>query len=180
MTTSIDAQQYIVRSDFESPRSAGTTTRSLRAIDQDASREKWDRCYAFLKKAKHLNANWDGDGAAPPRADVIDSLIFYFQYYLEKTANFPGPTRFAITPDGAVFVEWQEPGIYMDLECSEPGQAEFLTIESDTPPTHDLIRWSIPMVATAPTAIVAIPFGFEEGSRSAAFSIGPIELRPTA
>lgn len=111
---------------------------------------EWAKCFAFLDRAKFLRHNWHGENSSPPKRETIDSLTFYLRSQLDLNRTAPGPSRMSITPDGAIFVEWQEQGRYMDLEASIPGTADFLIVEGDAPPKEVKVRWSIPVVQ-APT-----------------------------
>lgn len=104
--------------------------------------DKWKRSISFLEHAKSFRANWDGENADPPRIDALDSVIYYLKI-LMRSAH-PAPSRTAIAPDGAAFVEWQEPGLYMDLETSVPGSAALLIVEDGNAPRQKTVHWVAP------------------------------------
>ena len=166
----LDPYRYFSQPQLERVRPAIPEAQVSRDLKAEMNKTKWAKCYAFLRKAKYLASNWDGDEAIPPGSDTVDSLIYYFQFYLVPTAKFPGPTRMAVTPDGALFIEWQEDGLYMDLEATLPGRAEFLIMEDNQPPKQESVRWSVPVAAVTLSAVVALPFTVESKANSSALA----------
>lgn len=140
---------FEINASYFQNRWTATPTREPSITFDDYATAAWMKCFRFLERAKDLRPNWDGENGIPPRRDAIDSLLFYLRNYLMKNPAFFGPSRMAVTADGAIFIEWQRDGRYMDLESSMPGTADFLMAEGDGPPQEIKVRWAIP-VAQAP------------------------------
>ena len=73
--------------------------------------------YDRLRELSKLPEDWDGLGAKQPKPAVIDSI-------LELVSLRGGPSRIVVSPSGSIVLEWQAPGIRLEVEITEPYHAE--------------------------------------------------------
>ena len=73
--------------------------------------------YDRLRELSKLPEDWDGLGAKQPKPEVIDSI-------LALVSLRGGPSRIVVSPSGSIVLEWQTPGIRLEVEVTEPYRAE--------------------------------------------------------
>ena len=73
--------------------------------------------YDRLRELSKLPEDWDGLGAKQPKPEVIDSI-------LALVSLRGGPSRIVASPSGSIVLEWQAPGIRLEVEVTEPYHAE--------------------------------------------------------
>ena len=77
-----------------------------------------------------LPENWDGYGAAAPRAEILTAAMAF----LQTLRNRPGHTDPDIAPTriGGVLLSWDHGPHQLDVEFDSPGRAEYAYLNRDT------------------------------------------------
>ena len=128
------------------------------AIALRASAVAWTRVLSMIEGFKQLKPDWDGEGGVAPRLSIIDSVLRLLKEF--RSTGKPAPSRAAVTPDGAIFVEWQEPDYYMDLESDTPGVGRILLALFEAAPEVINITWEKPEILLDQSTITGwIPTG---------------------
>lgn len=81
----------------------------------------WEDAFAKLWSFRTLQPDWDGQGAEVPSFDLVDSAT-HLAIALQRRQAFP-PSRVLAGVNGTVFLEWQRPLEYCQIEMAEPGRA---------------------------------------------------------
>lgn len=78
-----------------------------------------------LLRVRALGDDWDGQGAAAPRPDVVDSAL---RWILEMRANPRAvlPARVVPGVDGGIVLEWQAGASRLEVEISRPDRVEWM------------------------------------------------------
>ena len=113
-------------------------------LNYDLNAGAWARMRTKLQAFKKLTTNWDNEGGEAPKHQVIDSVLIYL--FILQNKQFPPPVRVAVTSEGAIFVEWQCPDFYMDIETVAIGRAEVLYVPANGNSETSETRWGVPVV----------------------------------
>lgn len=147
---------YAQRTDYLSDRNfryfgtgAGTLSQSgLLTSRHGEFEQQWAECIADLRRLRSLPEDWDGEGATPPRPEVVDSVeellleLRSDNFRNKQTQTTPPPSRIVASHNGSVVVEWQlEGGVYYEVECAEPYRAESMTVILDQEAIHKEMVW---------------------------------------
>jgi hypothetical protein len=97
---------------------------------------RWKEHSDDLLAIRRYKDDWDGDGADAPDPQLVDQAI-NFLAALRKTA-FDLPFRVALSPNGAIGIEWQSPGTYV--------QAEIVA--------YDRVEWTILLDGQKPQFVI--------------------------
>src|SRR5438477_8552709 len=88
-----------------------------------------------LQAMRHLRENWDGYGAAVPRAHVIDlaqELAGLIEAMLRKSASETGVLHVTPTRIGGVLIEWEDRAQQHEIEINPDGSVGFLHLHKTT------------------------------------------------
>lgn len=88
-----------------------------------------------LASMRLLQENWDGYGAAPPHADVLDlaqRLTEFLETLFERSSA--GASRLQVNPTriGGVLIEWDDPSTQHEIELNPDGTIGFLHLTKAT------------------------------------------------
>jgi hypothetical protein len=72
-----------------------------------------------IRVLSDLDDNWDGYGAGPIRADVLDYTLGLLQSVME---DFPAPQLTPMSHEG-VLLEWHRDGVRLEIEIENAGEA---------------------------------------------------------
>jgi hypothetical protein len=75
-----------------------------------------------LRALRHLEDDWDGQGAKVPPPDLVDgaiALALHFQANAMRPADFA-----AAGVNGTIIFEWHDAAHYLEIEVTAPGRAE--------------------------------------------------------
>jgi hypothetical protein len=117
---------------------------------------QWQRGFLALSKFVSLDADWDGEGAAAPDVDIVNSVAALLAQLKAARLSDP-PSRVLPTPDGGVLVEWQGNGYYRELEVFKSFEGEVMTVLPDREPFHGDWHWGL-------TELVADPLNQQESA----------------
>jgi hypothetical protein len=82
-----------------------------------------------LESMRRLEENWDGYGAAPPRAGVIDlaqQFIRLIEALLRKSSTDPGVLHVSPTRIGGILVDWEDRAMLHEVELNPDLSIGFL------------------------------------------------------
>lgn len=82
----------------------------------------WNRVTDQLLDIRGLVRGWDGDDAPAPKTALTDSALRLVAQL--RRSDCPPPARAVASFDGTVVVEWQWPGVMIQLEVTGPGRAD--------------------------------------------------------
>jgi hypothetical protein len=87
-----------------------------------------------LKAMRSLEENWDGYGAAPPRADLIDlaSEFVHFMQALRRQSSTYQQILASPTRTGGVLLEWDDDQREHEVEFNPDGSLGFLHVNKLT------------------------------------------------
>ena len=105
------------------PAHAGRAGDQGSAADFDHEPAAWEKVTNQLLDMWRLEAGWDGDIAPPPPKPLLSSTLKLVAE-LRRNPNCPAPCRAVATFDGTTVIEWQWPGVLIELEVVGPGRAE--------------------------------------------------------
>lgn len=121
--------------------------------------QRWDAAIREINKMRWLGKDWDGAGGKGPTSDVVDWAITLAERLRAK--EITPPSRVAPGVTGSVLMEWQEGGVYYELEVPRPFAAELLTALPGQPPQWEEVTWDDPTL-TKPRRVPR----FEDEDRS--------------
>jgi hypothetical protein len=99
----------------------------------------WQETVQKIVEFQHLADDWDGQGARPPSAEMLESAIGLAYTLLQNGMDPPN----CVVPglEGEVTFEWHEPdGTYAEVEIVRPFHAEVMMIEPGQAAKH----WTLP------------------------------------
>jgi hypothetical protein len=91
---------------------------------------EWDACIAELKRFRSLEEDWDGEGSAAPRPELVDGAISLAQRL--QRDGFGSPDRVVVSVNGTIYFEWYRPREYYELEVYSPEAAEGRRVATDS------------------------------------------------
>ena len=116
-------------------RSGAVDDRALSVQAQPMSRVQgppawWDQTMEQLRATRSLGENWDGYGAATPRAEIIQSAVG-FLHFLSTYASVPAPY---ITPTraGGVLFEWEQGPHQLEVDICTRDVASYVYLNRQT------------------------------------------------
>lgn len=109
-----------------------------RADAVPARSDTWSQCRDELLAIRALDEDWDGQGAKAPSAALVDSAIQLAEILRQRGVD--APCRIVPGVNGTVIFEWQQDGIYREMEVIKPCHAEILEMSPGQPPKH----WTVP------------------------------------
>ena len=122
-------------------------------LNYDLNAGAWALMRTKLEAFKKLLTNWDNEGGEAPKHPVINSVRTYL--FILQNKQFPPPVRLAVTSEGAIFVEWQCPGFYMDIETAIVGCADVLYVPTNGESETFETRWGPPVVTQDATVLAS-------------------------
>jgi hypothetical protein len=93
---------------------------------QSVDDPRWQQLIEELRGFEHLGDDWDGLGAKPPAPALVASSVS-LAHQLRQVHVRP-PSRVVPGLDGTILFEWQQDGVFLELEVTQPGQAEWMQI----------------------------------------------------
>ncbi len=87
-----------------------------------APRRTWALLIDDLLAIRHLEDDWDGQGAEAPHPALVDGAITLAQYLHAK--GMAPADRAIAGVNGTVFFEWHGPVGYLEIEVTAPDEAE--------------------------------------------------------
>lgn len=99
---------------------------------------RWRELIDELLRIRTLEEDWDGDGAARPRSELVDTAIAWIQRMTQIDPRAIPPSYVSAAPGGEIVLVWQTEGFHLEAEVVEPNEVEWMTCEDGTPATHDL------------------------------------------
>lgn len=108
-------------------------------------RARWKQILDRLIAISKLEDNWDGEGAEAPDFEIIDSVT---ELLIKHTELLPHPNRIVPSVDGAIVVEWQLDGTYLEAEVETTNLAEWMLRTPDGVITHWEERIAEPETST--------------------------------
>jgi hypothetical protein len=103
------------------------------------SHDLWQECFSELLTFRDLQDDWDGLGAKAPFDWAIRSAIELAENLRQKGWPAPGGVIPGIT--GTVLFEWQNPGLFIELEVTSQSSADQLVMRDGQPPWNSIRRW---------------------------------------
>src|SRR5260370_5107271 len=93
------------------------------SLTQKAQIRPWDDCLATLRGFFFLENDWNGDGAAAPRAANVYSALAF----VEKMRHTGGVVAPRAVPgvNGEVLLVWKSGPTYLEAEIRHPGLIEW-------------------------------------------------------
>ncbi len=88
-----------------------------------------------LGAMRRLEENWDGYGAAAPRADVIDlaqEFTCLIDAMLRKSGTIPAALHVSPTRVGGVLIDWEDDARQHEIELNPDGSVAFLHLNKAT------------------------------------------------
>jgi len=80
-----------------------------------------------LLELRRLGNNWDGEGAAAPLPELVDSAISYL-----TQRNIPiAPSRIVPVNDGRITLEWDFIGLFVSIRIQSPNQGRIMLVKPD-------------------------------------------------
>jgi len=107
----------------------------FRIASMDREKHQWQSVINSVYALLAYRNDWDGLGSPAPDRDIVNSSIKLLSL-LQRTPNFPIPSRVTATPSGTVGIEWQSHAMYLEAEVVEPAIVEWMMIENGKPPVH--------------------------------------------
>ncbi len=77
-------------------------------------RAQWERCFHKLREIRFYEYDWNDEGAAPLRADVLSQA--YLVAKMLRANLQPAPTQCLATEEGHVIFIWDEGVEYSEIE----------------------------------------------------------------
>ena len=133
-------------------------------LNYDLNTGEWARMRTKIGAFKKLTTNWDDEGGEAPEHEVVDSVLSYLLSLQRQ--HYAPPVRVAVTPEGGVFVEWQLPDFYMDIESHTVGEAAVLCVPAHGPAETYKTRWAKPEAARETTVSAAAPIDWNKVIRA--------------
>jgi hypothetical protein len=99
----------------------------------------WQECFSELLTFRDLQDDWDGLGAKAPFDWAIRSAIELAENLRQNGWPAPGGVIPGIT--GTVLFEWQNPGLFIELEVTSESSADQLVMRDGQPPWNSIRRW---------------------------------------
>ena len=99
----------------------------------------WQECFSELLTFRDLQDDWDGLGAKAPFDWAIRSAIELAEDLRQKGWPAPGGVIPGVT--GTVLFEWQNPGLFIELEVTSQSSADQLVMRDGQPPWNSIRRW---------------------------------------
>lgn len=96
----------------------------------------WAKAADQLRALGDLEPGWDGEDAPTPPPALVSSALRLLAD-LRRGSGWPPPARAVATFDGTAVVEWQWPGVLVEVEVTGPGRAAG-TVHADGRPTQHL------------------------------------------
>lgn len=100
----------------------------------------WAKQDACLSKMYQLEDGWDGEGARAPSRELVESVAELMRRHRES--NRPAPSAIVPTPDGTIFIEWQNPPEFASLEVRIPFEGEWLIEREGYRPEFLVEQWT--------------------------------------
>jgi len=85
-------------------------------VEEEA--ERWTRWIDELLRWRHLQDDWDGEGALAPSPAVVDQAILIVQTL--RALDAPPPDRIFPSTNGTIYFEWFTPLGYWEIEVISP------------------------------------------------------------
>jgi hypothetical protein len=88
-----------------------------------------------LQAMRHLDENWDGYGAAAPKAHIIDlglAFVTFLEGLLRVRSSAPCVMNVAPTRTGGILVEWADAATQHEVEFNTDGSFSFLHLNTAT------------------------------------------------
>src|SRR5438067_1369657 len=88
-----------------------------------------------LQAMRRLEENWDGYGAAPPRASAIDlaeEFAGLIEAMIRKSPSAPCTLYVNPTRVGGILLEWEDRSVQHEVDISPDGAIGFLHIDKST------------------------------------------------
>jgi len=88
-----------------------------------------------LEAMRRLEENWDGYGAAAPRAEVIDlaqDFTCLIDAILRKSGTIPAALHVSPTRVGGVLIDWEDDARQHEIELNPDGSVAFLHLNKET------------------------------------------------
>jgi hypothetical protein len=115
-----------------------TTLRSdALLVSRSSQPDSWDGRIDDLLKIRTLEDGWDGAGASAPGTELVDSALLLARNFRDR--GYDAPSRIVAGVNGTVLFEWQDDGVYEELEVTAPFQAEMMRVVPGRPAEH----WTI-------------------------------------
>lgn len=105
-----------------------------RADTPPPSADTWRLRMEELLALRTLEEDWDGQGAKAPSVDLVDSALHLAERLRQQ--GIDAPCRIVPGVNGTVIFEWQQDGIYREMEVTRPGHAEIMEMSADRTPKH--------------------------------------------
>lgn len=96
--------------------------------------QAWPQLIDDLLALRHLEEDWDGQGAAAPHPSLVDGAIALAQDFQAK--EMVPADRVIAGVNGTLFFEWHRPTEYMEIEMTAPNQAEVRRVRKGSPVTE--------------------------------------------
>lgn len=117
-----------------------TTTlgRTALLVARSGKPDLWPKRLDELLRIRTLMDDWDGLGALAPSTALVDSAIILADQLLR--AGIDPPSRVVAGVNGTVILEWQQDGVYTEIEVTEPYRAECVELAPGKSPVSWVIE----------------------------------------
>ncbi len=94
---------------------------------RDTQGHAWDMVIDELLHIRNLKDNWDGEGSVAPDPALVDGAITLVQSL--KGSAWPPADRAVASVNGTVYLEWNTPLGYQEIEVTSPLDAEYRRVQ---------------------------------------------------
>jgi hypothetical protein len=100
------------------------------APDVGVQLRPWTELIEELRALRHLEGDWDGQGAKAPPPDLVDGAIALALHF---RANAMRPAVFAVAGvNGTVIFEWHDATHYLEIEVTAADRAEGRAVQKSS------------------------------------------------
>jgi hypothetical protein len=120
------------------PQTSGLEDDAL-LVTRSTQPDAWSERIDELLDIRRMEDDWDGMGAPAPATALVDSALLLAQ--ILRQDRFVAPCRVVAGLTGTVIFEWQNDGIYSELEVTRPHHAEWVRMAPGQKAESCEIEW---------------------------------------
>jgi hypothetical protein len=102
-------------------------------------RDLWEECFSKLRDFRDLQDDWDGLGAEAPFGWAIRGAIELAEKLQQQGMQAPARVVPGIT--GTILFEWQNDGLFVEMEVTSESSADVLVMRDGQPPLNGAASW---------------------------------------
>lgn len=109
-------------------------------MDERTRGHGWQFVWEELDELSRLEDNWDSQGAIAPTKDVINGAFNLARDL--AVLDYPPPHRVVASVNGTIYLEWDTPMIFQEIEVTSACEAECRRVDRCTEKTSTwLLKW---------------------------------------